>query len=555
MTEYDHLFQRVLETVSYDYTPANIRTINIHPTHGTTPIFDINNYSKEIEPEPPPHAFDQTLIYSILDSTASPQINLSTEPLPSINTVIIRVQIDGGANRSITSNKNILHFYKDITPFPIGSIDDAGSMMCTGVGIYYLHTTSAIIPIKMLYSESASETIVSPTDVVASDQNLNLDEWIQISNVKLGTGNLILNSSDPTNSCEIPLIMSNNLWYCEQPPSVSTTNIHTICRAVIRSLNQTATYELWHHRMGHAGKHAMEKLSQMVDGVPTLFPKNPLYKCPHCLTGKATKHMAGYSPSFPDITQPGLTFQMDFGFVRGSDYAHRDADNRLITSIDGYNSYLLIMDSATRHHWIFLTKSKDPPTDILHTFLKTHGISDGIRTIRTDQGGELAGSSEFRAMALKHEYIVEPTGADSSFQNGIAERPHRTLAQMMRCQLSAAGLPSSYWSFALLHSVYLINRLPHSCLPVTPIEAYTGKRPNCSNIRVFGCKLVTRQTGLRPAKLDDHVFVGTFLHYSATDRNVYYIDSSTCVINNSRHHTFDMPRYVTGYSTWASSPL
>ena len=67
--------------------------------------------------------------------------------------------------------------------------------------------------------------------------------------------------------------MSNNLWYCKQPPSVSTTNIHTICRAVIRSLNQTATYELWHHRMGHAGKHAMEKLSQMVDGVPTLFPK------------------------------------------------------------------------------------------------------------------------------------------------------------------------------------------------------------------------------------------------------------------------------------------
>ena len=44
--------------MAYDYTPANIYTINIHPLHGTTPIFNINNYSKDIEPESPPRAFD-----------------------------------------------------------------------------------------------------------------------------------------------------------------------------------------------------------------------------------------------------------------------------------------------------------------------------------------------------------------------------------------------------------------------------------------------------------------------------------------------------------------
>ena len=110
---------------------------------------------------------------------------------------------------------------------------------------------------------------------------------------------------------------------------------------------------------------------------------------------------------------------------------------------------------------------------------------------------------------------------------------------MMRCQLSAAGLPSSYWSFALLYSIYLVNSLPHSSLLVTPIDAYTGTLYNHSDIRVFGCKLVTRQTGLRPSKLDNHVFVGTFLHYSATDRNMYYIDNATGAIKNSRHHTFD----------------
>ena len=108
--------------------------------------------------------------------------------------------------------------------------------------------------------------------------------------------------------------------------------------------------------MGHTGNHNMERLSNMVGGVLKLFPKNPLYTFPRCITGKASKHKSGYTPSIHDINTPGLTFQMDFRLLRGSDYAHRDADNWLITSIDGYNSYLLIMDAATRHHCIFLTK-------------------------------------------------------------------------------------------------------------------------------------------------------------------------------------------------------
>ena len=125
---------------------------------------------------PPPHSFDQTLIYSILDNNPSTPTTLTLEATPP--TIIIRVQIDGGSNQRITNNTDILHFYKNITPFYIGYIDEGGTMACTGVGVYYLHTITGVIPIKILYSELASETIVSPTDVIASDQQLNLEEWI-----------------------------------------------------------------------------------------------------------------------------------------------------------------------------------------------------------------------------------------------------------------------------------------------------------------------------------------------------------------------------------------
>ena len=102
--------------------------------------------------------------------------------------------------------------------------------------------------------------------------------------------------------------------------------------------------------MGHAGKTSMEKLPGMVDGIPKLFPKNPLYQFTHYLTGKASKYMAGYTPSLHNIAKTGSTFQMDFGFVRGSEYSYRDENDCLVTSIDGYTSYLLIIDETTRHH-------------------------------------------------------------------------------------------------------------------------------------------------------------------------------------------------------------
>ncbi len=75
------------------------------------------------------------------------------------------------------------------------------------------------------------------------------------------------------------------------------------------------------------------------------------------------------------------------------DYSCPDkCSDRVIASWDGYSSYLLIVDEASCFILVFLTKSKDPPIDIIDKFLQKFGHADG-GSIRTDQGGELAGSS------------------------------------------------------------------------------------------------------------------------------------------------------------------
>ena len=135
--------------------------------------------------------------------------------------------------------------------------------------------------------------------------------------------------------------------------------------------------------------------------------------------------------------------------------------DRVVDSWNGFSSYLLILDEASRYIWVFLTKSKEPPLDIIDTFLARFGHRNGS-SIRSDQGGELARSFPNSDLILrKHKYVVEPTGADSPSQNGAVEIYNAKLAVRTRTLLFGSGLPAKYWSSALVHAVYLHNRLVH----------------------------------------------------------------------------------------------
>ena len=52
--------------------------------------------------------------------------------------------------------------------------------------------------------------------------------------------------------------------------------------------------------------------------------------------------------------------------------------------------------------------------------------------------GELSKNHGFCSTANKNGYDVTSTATDASFQNGMVERPHRTLKERMRCMLYAA---------------------------------------------------------------------------------------------------------------------
>jgi hypothetical protein len=133
---------------------------------------------------------------------------------------------------------------------------------------------------------------------------------------------------------------------------------------------------------------------------------------------------------------PGEHFHMDMGFVRGKKLSYIDEDGCLVASLDGYSSYLLIIDRASRYTWVFLTKGKTPQMENIRAFLDIHGSKHSTqRYIWTYEGGKLGRSHKFQMLVCKANYIFQSTAPDASFQNGIAECPNLTFGDMMRCML------------------------------------------------------------------------------------------------------------------------
>jgi hypothetical protein len=147
-------------------------------------------------------------------------------------------------------------------------------------------------------------------------------------------------------------------------------------------------------------------------------------------------------------------------------------------------------------------------------------------------------------MMDEFKYTVEPTGADSPSQNGGAEIYNDTLAVKVRTLLYGSGLPAKFWSAALLHSVYLYNRLAHSLVGMTPYKAWYGRRPDLTFLKTFGSKVCVQQSGSRRCKLDRHNFTGIFLGYTATDQNIMYLDTTSGIVKTCHHAVFDEAWYL-----------
>ena len=469
--------------------------------------------------------------------------------------------MDTGANCCITNNLSCLVDVEDIPPFSVGvavSGDNVRQSLCTKRGFLPLPLPNGDHYFqRVYYNEQASDTILSP-QAICEDSNGRLTKWTQTGTTRFADekidGKITFYGPDDTVVLSIPLDRRNGLYFSKidtmtidsTAPSSKPVPVSAQAHKVRRPTTQRQQLEaeLWAARLGYCGEWQLDAITKAADGVPDVLAPHPFRFSD--VKEQANVRRQPASSSAPRLNHKGQRFFMDFGFLRAStaDFARPDAKkDRVISSFDGYTSYLAVVDDYSRYTWVFLCKTKEPPVELVLEFLHQFGLSKG-GLIRCDEGGELALSDKFRDAALQHHYIVEPTGPDTAQQNAGVERFNDTLAVITRALLYGSGLTAEYWSAAIVHAAYIINHRVHQTTKVTPFERWFGKRPNLKRLRTFGSRVCVKRAGKRRSKLDRHDFSGIFVGYTATDRNIRYIDCNTGAVKIARHAVFDEAWYL-----------
>ena len=83
-----------------------------------------------------------------------------------------------------------------------------------------------------------------------------------------------------------------------------------------------------------------------------------------------------------------------------------------------------------------------------------------------------------------------------------------------RFLLFQVNLPHQFWSFAILHSVFLINRIPSKVLHnASPHELLNNKLPDLGFLKVFGCLAFACSLTRHRTKFDSRSRKCIFLGY------------------------------------------
>ena len=197
---------------------------------------------------------------------------------------------------------------------------------------------------------------------------------------------------------------------------------------------------------------------------------------------------------------------------------HSDVCGPMQTTSFGGSVYLVtFIDDYSRFVKVYCIRTKDQVFQKFREFeaLVTNETGLKIKVLRTDGGGEYV-SATFKNF-LKQKGIRHEISAPYSLQqNGVAERMNRTLLEAARSMIFSAGLSKAYWSEAVTAAAYVHNKVITTSTGVTPYERWYGRKPDVSDLKVFGCMAYALVPDHERRKLDSKTQRLTFIGYGSS---------------------------------------
>ena len=243
-------------------------------------------------------------------------------------------------------------------------------------------------------------------------------------------------------------------------------------------------------------------------------------------------------PRHPSGTAYPAVSPLDPATVQGK-ADNANARFQRLKGLNGETCYVRITCMRSGACKTSIRKDKSPPLDFLREFLARYTPDVPHKICRLDQGGELGRCTEVLDLFQQAGYEIQIVAQDSSNEIGGVERSHLTLANAVRTMLFGAGLPLKFWPYALQYWDLINDCIPHGTRGASPYEICTGRQPDVSRLRVFGCRVYALPAEGRDGKLDVHAAPGIFLGYKRTMRHAYYFDLKTSQVKIARHVAFD----------------
>ncbi|KAL4368227.1 hypothetical protein GQ457_05G022170 [Hibiscus cannabinus] len=122
--------------------------------------------------------------------------------------------------------------------------------------------------------------------------------------------------------------------------------------------------------------------------------------------------------------------------------------------------------------------------------------------------------------------------AVGTYWNVDSERRNQTLLDMVRSMMSHTDLPTSFWGYALETTAFTLNRVPSNSVQKTPHEMWTGKRPNMSFMKVWGCKAYVKHQ--MSTKLEPKSQKCTFVGYPKETKGYYFYNENKVFVARTR---------------------
>ena len=106
--------------------------------------------------------------------------------------------------------------------------------------------------------------------------------------------------------------------------------------------------------------------------------------------------------------------------------------------------------------------------------------------------------------------------------------------------LNEKDLPDFYWTEAVAIAVYIMNMTPTAVIHgMTPEERYTGRKPDISHLKIFGCIAYVHVPDELRSKLDPKAEKCIFIGYSLQQKGYRCSNPSTHKFTVSRDVVFD----------------